>query len=119
MVFGGSVSDREVTLVTLQYYGLGIPHVIVLNLIPRYIAIPLLTPHKQQASTLSGKMSATESSLGYSSQTLQQFMPTGSRAYIDGLAEKISRRRNCVTDDDVWEAYQCLKGIPRETVMVR
>lgn len=53
MVFGGSVSDCEVALVTLQYYGLGILHVTVLNLIPRYIAIPLLTPHEQQASTLS------------------------------------------------------------------
>ena len=64
-------------------------------------------------------MSATEGSLGRSSQTLQQPMPIGTRAYIDGLAEKISQRGNGVTDDDVWEAYQRLKGIPRETLRVR
>lgn len=64
-------------------------------------------------------MSATGSSLARSSQSLQQPLPEGTRSYITRLAEEIDRRGNGITDDDLWEAHERLRGVPRDTIRVR
>ena len=85
-----------------------------------YHTLPLLhalpqTKYRIRVST-KHKMSVT-TSVG-SSLALQQLLPKATRSFIDRLAERINNRGTGVTEDDVWEAYDRLKGIPRETIRV-
>ena len=63
-------------------------------------------------------MSAVGSSLGRTAQSLQQPLPELSRIYIEGLARSIEARGTGITEDDLWEAYARLGGVPRETIRV-
>lgn len=63
-------------------------------------------------------MSAITSSHGSSSAILQQPLPRATRVFLDSLAKEIEERGNGLTDDDLWNAQQRLRGIPIETLRV-
>jgi len=52
-------------------------------------------------------------------EILQQPLPARTAKYIEKLAATIIERGGGYMEDDVWDAHEMLKVVPRDTIWVR
>ena len=64
------------------------------------------------------RMSLTSSQRS-AAEIFQQPLPPRTAKYIDKLAATIMERGGGYRDDDVWDAHEKLKVVPRDTIRVR
>ena len=64
------------------------------------------------------RMSLTSSQQS-AAEILQQPLPPRTAKYIDKLAATIIECGRGYTEDDVWDAHEKLKVVPRDTIRVR